>query len=1240
MKKNITRLFLAILLLGTATATFAQQTYYYDFRNNFNENSGSGPVLNVLGTGAFTDVPLPELSCLSRTVYGFTQNSGVQFDNTAAGNFVTETYSVEMYFEFLNNSGFKRIIDFKNQTSDFGLYCTAGELQFYDGITIPTTAFVANQYVHLVVTRDSASEEVNLYVDGALLGTFVDSTQLGVLDASNLMNFFQDDLVFGGEARPGNIALLKIYNTAIDGTTVTANFNDLEKTSAAIAFTPDITSACLNGNVFNFTNNSTTTSTVTYNWTFGDGGVATTNNATYNYTTSGNFTVTLTADDGAGCIDSVSASVTLFDNPVVNLGADTTFCDGFVLTLNAGDGFSSYIWQDGTTDSTYVVTTGGQYSVLVTDDNNCTAVDEINIVVAALPVIELGSDTTLCFGSSLPLSGPAGMGSYLWSTGETTELILVNASETYFLTVVDFGGCTNTDSIVVDILPELVISLGADTTFCAGDSLILDPGASFQSYLWNDGSTNSTFTVAASGTYSVSVLTDIGCAATDTINVQVDAIPVVALGQDTTLCFGSTYQLVAPAGLPNYLWSTGEVTDTITVTTSGIYAVIASTLAGCSATDTVDIIINPELLISLGNDSAYCEGTQVILNPGAGFTSYVWGDGSTDSTFSVTASGIYIVVVTDAFGCSATDTVAIQIDLIPVVDLGVDTTLCFGSTYQLTAPAGYPGYLWTTGEVTETIVVNTSGIYDVVVTTPAGCTAVDTVQVTINPELIISLGPDVTVCSAASTVLDPGTGFASYVWSDGSTDPTFTVTASGDYSVFVTDIFGCSATDTVSVIVNQSPVVSLGADTTFCGGTTIDFDAGAGFVSYLWSDGSSAQTLSVTAGGIYAVTVTGANGCTGTDEVIAIATPLISLGPDFAICDGQTASLDAGAGFTSYLWSDGALSQTINVTLAGTYTVTVSDASGCINSDDVVITVTPPPFLELGPDQTICFGTAVVLDAGAGNFNYLWNDGSTNQLYLASTAGVFSVTITDITSGCEATDNVTITVNPAPVITLGVDTTLCFGTTFTLDGGAGFSAYLWNDGTSAQTLDVTAAGLYTVTVTDAAGCTGSDDVEISYYPQIPTPSVSQVGNTLQSSSLTGNQWYAVPGGLIAGATGDTYSPPQNGVFYVVVTDSNGCSSAPSPDFNFINTGIGTVANALVTIAPNPANQYITIETSGVADSKVQVELIDILGKTVFETTINANSRKQLAVNTYPAGIYLLKTSAKGFNKVTRVVISR
>ncbi|MBK8875677.1 MAG: T9SS type A sorting domain-containing protein [Bacteroidetes bacterium] len=132
----------------------------------------------------------------------------------------------------------------------------------------------------------------------------------------------------------------------------------------------------------------------------------------------------------------------------------------------------------------------------------------------------------------------------------------------------------------------------------------------------------------------------------------------------------------------------------------------------------------------------------------------------------------------------------------------------------------------------------------------------------------------------------------------------------------------------------------------------------------------------------------------------------------------------------------------------------------------------------------------------------------------------------------------------------------------------------------------------------------------------------------------------LPGGIIAGATGDTYSPPQNGVFYVVVTDSNGCSSAPSPDFNFINTSIGTVANAFVSVAPNPANNFITLETSGIADTKVAVEMIDILGKTVFATTVNANSRKQIAVSTYPAGIYLLKTTAKGFSKVNRVVISR
>lgn len=1101
MKLNFTGLLLSVLLLTGLTSTHAQQSYYYDFRNSFAEINNSGPALNVLGTGAFNDSALPELSCLTRPVYGFTQNSGVQFDNTAAGGFISNSYSVEMYFEFLNNSGFKRLIDFKNQTSDFGLYCTAGELQFYDAITIPTTAFVANQYVHLVVTREAVSSEVNLYVDGALLGSFIDTTGLGLLDNSNVLNFFQDDLVFGGEARPGNIALLKIYNTAIDSATVAANFSDLKQTSNTLSFTASAASTCLFGNNLVFTNTSQSAGTVNYLWTFGDGGTATTASASYSYPTFGNYTVQLLADDGAGCTDSVSTAITVFPDPVINLGADTTVCDGTTLTLDPGAGYSLYLWNDGSTNQTFDATLTGTYSVTVTDANACSATDSVSYIFESLPFVELGNDTSICFGTSITLSATAGYAGYLWSTGDTTETIVASATETYAVQVFSALGCIGTDNIAVTVLPELIISLGNDTAFCDGNTLVISPGNSFPSVVWNDGSTNPDFTVNTSGTYSVVVTNDFGCTATDSINVLVDAVPVVSLGADTTLCFGSNIVLSATPGATSYTWSTGDTTETITAITSGIYAVEIANATGCTASDTIEVVINPAI--------------------------------------------------------------------------------------------------------------------------------------------IVDLGPDAVICSAQPAILNAGTGYASYLWQDGSTDSTYTVNTTGVYNVTVTDIFGCTGTDDISIIVNQSPVTNLGNDTTICGGTPLVLDGGAGFTSYLWSDGSQNQTLNISSGGIYAVTVTDANGCSATDEIIITGTPLISLGPDFAICDGQTASLDAGPGFSSYQWSDGSFTQTINVTLGGTYTVTVTDSTGCFNSDDVIINVVSAPLVELGPDQSICNGTAVVLDAGAGNYSYLWNDGSTSQLFLVSVSGTYSVTVTDLSAGCESTDAITVTVLPAPIITLGADTTLCDGTTLVLDAGAGFSGYLWNDGSVAQTYNVSGPGLYTVTVTDVNNCAGSDDIEVTYFAPVPTPVITQNLNTLQSSAATGNQWYSVPGGLIPGATAQTYSPPQNGTFYVVVTDSNGCQSAPSSDFIFVNSGIAQQSAVTLLVAPNPVtSDFITLETSGLNDRSIEVQLFDIAGKRLMHMWLPSNSSQKINISTIAPGACILKVSNAEWTETLRLLIAR
>lgn len=1100
MKKIFTLAIFSVLLsVGLLKVARAQQSYYYDFRNTLNEVSSQGPVLNVIGTGAFVNEGLLELSCISRPVYGFTQNSGIQFDNTAAGNFITESYSIEMYFQFLNNSGFKRVIDYSNQGSDSGLYVTATQLLFYDELTIPTTAFVANQYVHLVVTRDSTTQEINFFIDGVQAGSFIDNDNVGVLNAANVLNFFQDDTISGGEARPGRIALLKLYNTAIDGNAVAASFSALEATSQALSFTPDQSAACLSGNVFNFTNTSLNAGGLTYNWEFGDGTGTTGTDASHSYLTDTTYTVLLIADDGLGCVDSVSASVVVYPQPIFALGNDTSVCDGFSVTLDAGSGFSAYLWSDSTTNQTLTASVSGIYSVSVTDTNGCSSVDSVEVTIILPPAVVLGPDTTLCFGTAFTISGPVGEASYLWSTGDTTESIVVTSPGVYAVEVANTFGCIASDTVEIFYYPQLALDLGQDASFCIGDTLILDADSGYVDYVWNDNSTQQTLAVFATGTYFVTVKDSIGCEATDSINIIVNSLPVVDLGPDATLCGGNVLTIDAGGPFVNYLWNDGSQAQTLDVTTANTYSVIVTDSNGCAGTDDIVVVVTP--LVDLGPDLIVCDGVISTLDAGAGLSSYLWSDGSSGQTLDVSVTGIYTVTVTDLNGCINSDEISVAVNLPPVIDLG----------------------------------------------------------------------PDVTTCSNNPAILDPGAGFFAYLWSDGSTLPTLSVSTSGTYIVTVSSAPNCDAQDTINVTVFQSPVIDLGIDTVLCDGVTVTLDAGAGYSFYFWNDGSVGQTLDATASGIYSVVVTDSIGCTGTDTISLLFDPL--------------------------------------------------------------------PFVELGPNQDICAGTATVLDAGAGFASYLWNDGTTAQFLLASTAGTYTVTVSNST-GCSTIDSVTINILPAPVLSLGADTTLCDSAQLTLDAGAGFNSYIWSDGTALQTLTVSVAGNYAVTITDANGCSNTDDIEVSYFAPVPAPVITQNVNTLQSSPGTSYQWYIVPGGIIPGEINQTFSPAQNGTYYVVVTDSNGCQSPPSPDFIFVLDGIATTNGVSLLIAPNPANSSLTIETVGIQSNLMMVEVIDMLGKSVAQIQVPSNEKYRMDIASYPEGIYFVKVSGPGFSSVQKLIISR
>ncbi|MBL0341721.1 MAG: T9SS type A sorting domain-containing protein [Bacteroidetes bacterium] len=1089
-------MFNLLVLIGAISSLSAQQVYYYDFRNTLDENSAQGPTLNVLGTGAFVNEGLTELSCLTRPVYGFTQNSGVQFDNTVANNFITGSFSVEMYFQFLINSGYMRIIDFKNQTSELGVYSSPVDLLFYDVLAINTTQFVANQYVHFVLTRDSVSQEVILYADGAFAGSFVDSTGLALLDSSNVMNFFQDD---GGEARPGRIALLKLYDYTIDSNAVASNFNDLLTTSATLSFDSDISSACLAGNVFNFTNTSLNAGGVNYTYDFGDGTTVPGPNATYSYLADGNYTVQLFADDGAGCVDSVALNVLVYQQPPFSLASDSIICDGDSLDLDAGTGFTTYLWSDSTSNQILTVGATGSYSVIVTDQNGCSATDSIDVTVILAPLVALGPDTTLCFGSSLIIAAPAGEASYLWSTGDTTETITVTAPGVYAVQVANTTGCSASDTIDVFFNAPLVIALGADTALCQGDTLTLDAGAGFSSYLWSDASLLQTLSVSASGTYFVDVVDSLGCTANDTIEIIINPLPVVDLGNDTTFCGGTTFTLDGGAGFVNYLWNDGTQTQTIAIVTSGTYSLIVTDLNGCAGTDAV--VVNATPLVDLGPDLVQCEGTIVTLDAGPGLPFYFWSDGTSGQTIDVTLSGNYSVSVSDLTGCVNSDEITVTFNPIPVFTLGLDQTICDGAT----------------------------------------------------------------------AILDPGAGFFAYLWNDGSTLPTLSATNAGTYIVTVSSAPNCNATDTIEVFVNPAPIINLGNNVT--------------------------------------------------------------------LCEGVVYTLDAGSGFSAYLWNDGSSNQTLDVTLNGTYSVVVFDALGCSSTDSVDVNFNAVPVIELGPDQSICGGTSVILDAGLGFANYLWSDGSINSFLLVTTTDTYSVTVTNF-AGCSSIDSVTVNVIAAPVVAFGADTSLCDGFQLVLDAGTGFSSYLWNDTTTLQTLTVSAAGTYSVIVTDSIGCIGTDEIIVGYYAPVTTPTITQNVNILQSSPASSYQWYEVPGGLIAGATSQTYAPGQNGTFYVVVIDSNGCQSQQSADYIFLFNGIADLPGVSFQISPNPANQTVLIESTGVQGNAITIQLMDMLGQSVFNQKIGTNEKFRMDVSAFAEGIYFVRISGAGFSSTQKLVISR
>jgi len=401
---------------------------------------------------------------------------------------------------------------------------------------------------------------------------------------------------------------------------------------------------------------------------------------------------------------------------------------------------------------------------------------------------------------------------------ESSNGIAVNALNLYMTgyfqsDIISFYSDTLINNGFYDIfiakLSECTISvfIGNDTTICKNDSIILNPGAGFTSYLWQDASTNQTFIADTTGTYYVMVTDNYDCVAYDTINIIVSS-PVIDLGQDAGLCDGNILILDAENPGSLYLWNDSTTNQTLDLDTSGTYYVQVTDINNCSASDTITISVNPLPNVNLGNDTNFCNGNILTLdaeNPGS---LYLWNDSTTNQTFDVDTSGTYYVQVTDTNNCFASDTILISVNPLPYVDLGNDTGFCDGNILTLDAENFGSSYLWNDSTTNKTLDVHTSGTYYVQVTDTNNCAASDTILISVNPLPYVDLGQDtVTICNDSYVILYAGTGFDIYEWSDSSNldslkiDGALVGISSEFYSVTVTDSNDCQASDSVFVIV-------------------------------------------------------------------------------------------------------------------------------------------------------------------------------------------------------------------------------------------------------------------------------------------------------------------------------------------------------------------------------------------------------------------------------------------------------
>ena len=562
-------------------------------------------------------------------------------------------------------------------------------------------------------------------------------------------------------------------------------------------------------------------------------------NTSVTATSTGQYILTWTITNSLGntCSDNVTINFNTIPTPSIT--GNLTICSGAATTLDAGAGYTSYIWSPSGNTQTINVTTAGTYAVTVTNASGCTGTASVNVIVnSSLSPTVTGND--FCTGSSSLLDVGGGYSTYLWSTTETTQTINVFATGTYFVTVSNATGCSGIGQVTVNQIPNPVPDISGPLSFCVGFSTTINAGAGFASYLWSDNSTNQTLLVNSAGNYSVTVTNSSGCTGTDLVTTTVYNGLTPAITGNVQICSGSSTALDAGTGYSGYIWSNSLNMQTISVNAAGNYSVTVNDINGCTGSATTTVSLNPSPTTSITGDLSMCWGETTLLDAGSGFASYSWTGGILSQTLSVNSSGIYTVTVTNAFGCTGTASATVVESSNVIVSALTSHSICSGEWAYLTATASGGTapyvYYWNNTASSASIGVQPAipTSYTVSVTDANGCVSnLVNVNVFVSLPLIVdvealptSICPNDPVQLSVNITQGGGPPYSIFTSNGTVLVPPISVSPqnSGLQWLYVQDGCGSIAHDSVFITVNTPPVVNFVSDTTAgCEPLTVSF---------------------------------------------------------------------------------------------------------------------------------------------------------------------------------------------------------------------------------------------------------------------------------------------------------------------------------------------------------------------------------------------------------------------------------